>query len=248
MTNHELEIAKLVVSIVGLGGTIGAAVVAIRTFRRNEKWKRAEFLAREMKEFFDDSRVQTALLLIDWGSRQMALLDENADDHGRVRVTRILQVHALLPHILVNERAGSDLEPGEQTGDPIMRRFTPAEAAIRDCYDAFLDGLERFSSYLQTGLVDTEELRPYLDYWIDDIHAPAKDNDDAAWSAALLTYIDFYRFRGVQSLFRAFDRNIDPTGESFRGFLAQMTDRALALQLANVVNRQGVGPSCVVAG
>src|SRR6185436_3142723 len=103
MTNDQIELAKLFVSIVGLVGTIGAAVLAIRTFRRNETWKRAEFLAREMKEFFDNDRVSNALLLIDWGSRRIRLLDENADDHGWVHVTRSVQVRALLPHTLVNE-------------------------------------------------------------------------------------------------------------------------------------------------
>ena len=58
---------------------------------------RAEFLAREMKEFFDSPRVQNALLLIDWSSRRIRLLDDGADDHGKVKVTRQLQVRALLP-------------------------------------------------------------------------------------------------------------------------------------------------------
>ena len=238
MTDHQVEIVKLLVSIAALGGTIGAAIVAIRTFRRNETWKRAEFLSREMKEFFDNERVQKALLLIDWGTRRIRLLDENADDHGWVRVTRGVQVRALLPHTLVNAQAGSDLEPGQEGADPGMRRYSSAEAAIRDCYDAFLDGLERFASYIHTGLIDVDQLRPYLDYWIDDIHAPAKDDDDAAWSAALLTYIDFYRFQGVQELFLAFDRSIDPRAESFQGFIRQMADRTLAAKLVEVVERR----------
>ena len=57
MTDPQIEIAKLVVSIIGLGGTLVAATLALRTFQRNEAWKRAEFLAREMKEFFANERV-----------------------------------------------------------------------------------------------------------------------------------------------------------------------------------------------
>ena len=95
-------------------------------------WKRAEFLAKEMKEFFDNARVQNAPLLIDWGTRWIRLLDDSESNRGNVVVTRQFQ------------------------------RYTPAEAAIRDCYDAFLDGLERFSSYVQTGLINVRQLRPYL--------------------------------------------------------------------------------------
>lgn len=75
-------------------------------------------------------------------------------------------------------------------------RFTQAEAAIRDCYDAFLDGLERFGSYTKTGLTDVASLRPYIGYWIDDISEPTSSQDDDAWNATLLTYISYYRFSG----------------------------------------------------
>jgi hypothetical protein len=47
--------------------------------------------------------------------------------------------------------------------------FTQSQAAIRDCYDAFLDGLGRFASYVKTGLIDVPSLRPYIRYWIEDI-------------------------------------------------------------------------------
>jgi hypothetical protein len=237
MTDHQIEIAKLVVSVVGLGGTLGAAILALRTFQRNEAWKRAEFLAREMKEFLANERVQKALLLIDWGSRRIRLLDGPSPDHGWVRVTRSLQVRALLPHTLLNAKLGSDVETDQTSPGQIMRRYSPEEAAIRDCYDAFLDGLERFASYVKTGLIDVGELRPYLAYWIDDIHAPTKDADDAAWCAALLTYIEFYRFQGVQWLFYAFHRDIAPDSESFRSFVARMADRTLAAKFIETVQK-----------
>jgi hypothetical protein len=235
MTDSEVELAKLAVSILGLGGTLVAAIIAVRTFLRTEQWKRAEFLAREMKEFFANRRVQNALTLIDWGSRGVPLLDESAADKGRVHVTRELQVHALLPHTLLNEGVGSDVAQTSADTASSVTRYTPAESAIRDSYDAFLDGLERFSSYVQTGLIDVAELRPYLEYWIDDIHAPAKDEEDAAWSAALLTYIHFYRFAGVQWLFRTFNRSIDPSQATYHGFLTKMRDQTLAAKLAAAV-------------
>jgi hypothetical protein len=117
-----------------------------------------------------------------------------------------------------------------------MRRYSPEEAAIRDCYDAFLDGLERFSSYVQTGLVDGPALRPYIGYWIDDIHAATRDPEDTAWAATLLTYIAFYRFKGVLWLFSHLDRNISPESATYLGFLRQMQDQRLAVSLARAVD------------
>ena len=73
------------------------------------------------------------------------------------------------------------------------------------------------------------------------MHAPAKDSEDAAWSAALLTYIEFYRFQGVQWLFHTFNRSIAPNSESFRSFTSQMADQALAAKLVETVNRSHAG-------
>lgn len=227
----NIEIAKLLVSIIGLGGTFIAVLMGVRSYIRTEQWKRAEFLALEMKEFFADKRVNTALTLIDWGARNVELLGEGQD--REVFVTRQMQVRALLPHTLL--RVASDeqvftTKPG-RLDHPDDRRFSPPEAAIRDCYDAFLNGLEAFSSYVKTGLIKIDHLRPYLQYWIDDIHAPTKDPDDAAWSAALATYIAVYRFEGVEWLFTKFNDDISPDGEAFKAFVSAMTDKELAQKL-----------------
>lgn len=237
MTTSELEHAKLLVQAIGLLGTLAAAVVAVRTFRRTERWKRAEFLASKMKEFFDDRRVQQAMTLIDWGSRRVQLLGPSEADEGMVRVTRALQARALLPHTIVDASGGSDAECAD--GESPMRRYTPEEAAIRDRYDAFLDGLERFAGYVEGGLIEARALRPYIGYWVDDIHAETDNIDDAEWCAALLTYIHFYRFSGVQQLFRDLDRDVSPGSRAYKQFINQMRDSSLAARLVRAVERAG---------
>ncbi len=231
MSTHEVELAKLIVSAIGLGGTLVAVLVGLSTFLRNEKWKRAEYLSREMKAFMDKPKVQTTLTLIDWGARTVTLLGEDAPNKGKVPVTRFDQVLALLPHTLVGEKAGSEMQHMADNPD-LLGRYSPEQAAIRDCYDAFLDGLERFSCDVQTGLLSVRELEPYLRYWIEAIQSPVKDGEDAAWAAVLLTYIQYYRFFGVQWLFNAFGRNIDPSGDAYKTLLSRMKDRRLAVKLA----------------
>jgi hypothetical protein len=78
-------------------------------------------------------------------------------------------------------------------------------------------------------------MEPYIGYWLQDIHSEAENPADAAWTAALLTYIDFYRFRGVQSLFQAAGKPIDPSSEAYLRSLAGMEDRDLAAKLAACV-------------
>jgi hypothetical protein len=229
-TPEKLQLTAVIVQAIGLCGTLIAAILALKTYRRNERWKRAEFLAGEMKEFLSNEGVQRALLLIDWGTRAIKLLDDKAPDGGVVVVTRPMQVRGLLPHVLLRADKGSDVA---LSGNG--QHFSPAEAAIRDTYDVFLDGLERIASYVRSGLVSAEALEPYLAYWLNDIYVSTADPEDAAWSAALLTYIDYYHFNGVQWLFAVTNRPIDPASPRYREFLARMQDQALARQLASSV-------------
>jgi hypothetical protein len=185
-----------------------------------------------MKEFFATTGVQRAMLLIDWGERRIRLLENVPDNQAVIPVNRAMQVRGLRPHIMVaaDDSDGMVVKHGAESD-----RFTQPEAAIRDCYDAFLDGLERFGSYLKTGLTDVASLRPYIGYWIDDISEPTNSPDDAAWNAALLTYISFYRFSGVTTLFKQFGKDITPGSELYHSFLTSMADQELAKAFANCV-------------
>ena len=234
MQPATIEHVKSFVTVAGAVGSFIVFSVGVSTYLRTEKWKRAEFLANEMKEFLTSPRVQRALLLIDWGYREIQLIEDRTADESRVIVTRQLQTMGLRPHTLL-ERAGSDPEVFA-TDDGVSRvGFTQSQAAIRDCYDAFLDGLERFASYVEAGLIDVASLRPYIGYWIDDISSRTENPEDAAWCAALLTYISFYRFDGVLWLFDAFDRSIRPSSPTYISFLKLMPDQKLASQLAQSV-------------
>jgi hypothetical protein len=157
-----------VVKVAGGVGSFVAFCIVVSTYYRTERWKLAEFLANEMKEFFASAGVQKAMLLIDWGKRRIRLLENVPDDQAISVVTRPMQVRGLRPHVLVTaNESDSDTMVVKDGAD--SDRFTQPEAAIRDCYDAFLDGLERFGSYTKTGLTDVASLRPYIGYWIDDL-------------------------------------------------------------------------------
>jgi len=232
-TVRELEFW---LTAIGLLGASVAFVVGLRQYLRSEQWKRAEFLAQEIKDFFGQPKVGLALTLIDWGARSLPIRAiRHPEDQTLVFVTRQMQCRALLPHTLVEPLFGSDRESSdaESMADrKSIRRFTQEESIIRDCYDALLDGLERFGSYLESGLVSANDLRPYLAYWINDIAAPTRDGDDADWSASFLLYIHTYRYEGVQTLFAAFGHDIRISTRLFKEFLdaGHSEHRALLMQ------------------
>ena len=59
-----LKIGAFVVSVLLLGK-------GIFEYTRAQKWKRAELIAKEMKEFLQDATIKRALLLLDWNIPDM---------------------------------------------------------------------------------------------------------------------------------------------------------------------------------
>lgn len=247
-----VEQFEYAVKVAGAVGGFVGFLIAVSTYYRTERWKRAEFLAHEMKEFFATPRVQTALLLIDWGTRRIKLLENVPSESAFVVVDRAMQVRGLLPHVLLGTNGAdpgtmivseSSVDDAAESKAADSDRFTQPQAAIRDCYDAFLDGLERFASYVKTGLIDKASLRPYIGYWVDDIADPTVSRDDAAWNATLLTYITFYRFKEVLWLFCEFGKDIGPKSSLYSALLKQIEDQELAKNLARTVGLSWELPS-----
>jgi hypothetical protein len=228
------ERLKLLLSCATLMVGTSGGVVAYQSFLRTEKWKKAEFLADAMKEFFADDRVKKTLLFIDWGARRIQILPVTSPDEGKVVVDRLLQARALRPHEI-----GSNLFDGKETVEnsegEVLSRFEPSEVIIRDCYDGFLDGLETFASYVETSLVEVKSLGAYIGYWLRGVQEPAEGPKEAAWKASLLTYISYYEYPRVIWLFEQFGYDIKPSSDSYRQLLAKMTNQQYASALARTV-------------
>lgn len=142
----KLAVSQLLVSVLGFGGAIAALVFALMQYRRSEQWKRAEFIANEIKDFEADAVVQNALLMIDWGKRRINLfLVPNPAPKDFVNITREVQWKALLPHPIKRQIPAYDTsEPSseELNGKDTKTTFTFVEARIRDTYDVLLTRLE----------------------------------------------------------------------------------------------------------
>jgi hypothetical protein len=252
--------SKLYLSIAAYLGGLAAFAIGLLQYRRADYWKRSEFLAKEMKEYFADPQVTIALTMIDWGIRRVRLFEPSKDsqrlDSGERRVDRALQCSALRPHTML--RAGESVDPegpviapssdgveeasAEHPGthkdsDTLAGvRFSREEAAIRDCYDRLLDGLDRFGNYVSGSLLTRADLEPYLSYWIKDIASVNCDDDDALWTLYLLAYIEFYSFMGAQSLFRSFGYDITLRGSLAKRLIERCSDqRQVADLLAHVM-------------
>lgn len=169
---------------------VGAAIafaIGLVQYSRAQQWKRAEWVAQEMKQLFSDPIVQAALLMIDWGSRRILLYPDREKVEKRyVQLTNETVARALMPH---EKRQGDD-------------RFTSLEADIREAFDRTLDGLERFHSYVATGLVRISDLQPYLKYWAVNLTRDRINTAGEDRIVNLKAYMDKYGFDGAYKLLK----------------------------------------------
>lgn len=214
---------------IGASGALLVLIAGLYHYWNGQLWKRAEFLAQEMKDFMAMPAVRNALLMIDWSKRRINLFDSDEEPRNWPLVTRELQYEALLPHQVNQHRADADGD----ASDSQLAGYTREQAAIRDTFDVFLDGLEKFANYVSSGLVSAADLEPYLGYWINDI-ASRYENDaeiENDWTCLLLCYIAYYQYFGVQELFGKFGHRIAPGEAVFEDFLGTLRDRPLAQRL-----------------
>ena len=69
---NEWKPDDLLKALALFGATLAFAI-GLMQYRRAQHWKRAEWVAQEMKSFLGDPIVQAVFLMIDWGSRRIAL-------------------------------------------------------------------------------------------------------------------------------------------------------------------------------
>jgi hypothetical protein len=173
------DVLKLLILL----GAATAFLVGLAQYRRAQHWKRVEWVAQEMKSLFGDPVVQAALLMIDWGSRRVPLYpDRQAESDRSVRLTNEIVAGALMFH------------------DDRPEGFSDVESDIRAAFDRFLDGLERFHSYVETGLVTLSDLRPYLSYWAVNICRPRSPRPPEHRVVRLKEYMQRYGFDNALDL------------------------------------------------
>jgi hypothetical protein len=162
-----------------LVGGVVAFVVALYQYRVAQRWKRAEWVATEMRSFLDDPWVRVACSMVDWGSRRVHL-PPAADQEVLVTDDEIRA--ALVHH---RERPNG---------------FSPKEALIRDTFDRFLDGFERCSAHVRSRLVDEIDLAPYLSYWAFHIQSARAGDTKVERLVQLKAFARDYGYSGAMEL------------------------------------------------
>jgi cell wall-associated NlpC family hydrolase len=186
--------AQVVQSLAEAGAAVAAALALVAGFvqyRRSERWKRTRFVARLVREFEADVRVQRALAALDDDGRSIDLLEVGGSDPGKwCWVTDDLCEQALL--------AGDSSE------------LSPELVSLRDCFDQLFRRLDRLEVFVDQGLVRAEAFRPYLTYWIEILADTNRTKKPRSLQYAIWLAIDAWYYDGVQKLCRRFGYEIQP--------------------------------------
>jgi hypothetical protein len=172
VSKEDLEAAALV------GGAV-AFVVALWQYRIAQQWKRAEWVAAEMRAFLEDPWVRVTCTLIDCGAWK-GRLPPDAE-------AEVLVSDDEIKVALVHHRQRED-------------GFTPKEALIRDAFDRFLDGMELFAAHVRSGLVLAKDFAPYLSYWAFHIHRARAGDPKVDRLVQLRAYASEYGYSGALAL------------------------------------------------
>lgn len=178
-------------TFIAIGTAIGGVVAfawGVYRYYRAQKWKEAEFISKEAKEFNADPATIVVKQLLDWtwSGEDLALSPDKPDV-----VTRITD--ALVQSALRIPQSDSE-------------SFTDDEYELRGLFDQFFDNLDRFGSFLRAELIAPDDVRPYFEYWMKIITgvkaAPGTSTKSSDYLEAMQRYIDFYGWKGVQLLFK----------------------------------------------
>jgi len=168
-----------VIELVKIVGGVVAFSLGLWQYRVAQSWKRMEFIAAEIAKFRADPMVKKVFLMLDWRARRIDLGVAKAPDEAIPVVTYELVTCALVLH-------SED------------KTFTPIEAAIRDHFDVFLDYLCHFEAFISAGLVRSQELRPYLEYWTNAV--AGGDNIPRELLVQFWQFVDSYGYASARRL------------------------------------------------
>jgi hypothetical protein len=176
------------IEILKLLGAATAFWIGLNQYRKSEAWKRLEFVAAEMKAFYDDPAVKLAMGMLDWRRKEVALFKYRGEND----LERVVVDYAIVANAL-----GTDPE----------LKYDKTQSAVREIFERFLEFLARFEGFLAAGVVKKTDLNPYLDYWIkliagQDAHSPevTKQVLPSLWK-----FIDYYGYRDVRRFFSRYE-------------------------------------------
>ncbi|PSN12213.1 hypothetical protein C7293_21105, partial [filamentous cyanobacterium CCT1] len=170
----------LLLASLSLAGGAFIALIWLHLYQQQRRWQRVELARQEVKSFRERPAVKNVLDILDYEEyrtfyinhpKDGRLIDFEATDYRLRRALRshdqMVKMRCGLDEIKRLARQNAAIAP--KTLELVQQYDNEEfiiETTLRDWFDSFLGGLEYFEILIESGLVKTEEIKPFIIYWI----------------------------------------------------------------------------------
>jgi hypothetical protein len=181
--NIDIDLtAKAMGAWIALGGFL----FGVYQYYKAQRWKKAEFAAKELDKLIDDQVLSLACVFLDWEGRTL-----NTPDSYKEKAGSPVFIHSW--KVMENAMVGA-LEPPDGRGG-----FFWQEVLYRDVFDRFFSYLDMLNHYLNIGLIEQKDISA-IRYWLEQISGSRLANEKPVFNDFLV----FFGYKGVIELFHKF--------------------------------------------
>ena len=176
-------------------------------YQTAENWKRSEFVAGQIKDFYADKINESVLLMMDFNPAHVNLLPEGEAKYVDVSSETLL--HAIAKEGRINGKG----EVIDKSDD-----FTDTERLVRQDFEHFLYSLSRLNYYLDRDAIQPEELCADFHYAVglmedrQDVHTQKLGNSGrniTPFASAVHDYLTRWKWHSVQTFMQRIDDACD---------------------------------------
>ena len=137
-------------------------------YTKKIKWERTKFLSEKVESFLSDPQIKKVLTILDWNSSYIEF------GEGKIKYDDNMIMESLITH-------------------NYKTLYTKEEKYIRELFDYFLDELSKFQIWIDTGLIEREQTKKFLKYYLD-ILSGVRNSKSQEFRKSIEKYIEYYGY------------------------------------------------------
>ncbi len=169
-------------------GLTGASLWGAFSYYKKQQWDKHQFTSKEFKDFETQLFTKNSWRMLDSVERK---IEGNSTWSGPIDDQTLITALSI-----------------PENGDKLPIHPDSLYAKIRDNFDMFLMGLQRFEAMIQYGVIEEKSLGNYLNPWIDFMKELKNSSSRKKVFYTLTKYIAHYKYHGVQALFSRYGVDI----------------------------------------
>jgi hypothetical protein len=171
----------LVLFVAAVGG-----MFALWRWMVDQKWRRVQYAQSLIREFLQKESTISALEILDVLDENVELKSHDIPKGITIEITDELLVRALSTSYT------------QKTGDE-------QTLFVRTVLDEFFGDLSIFQSHIEAGLIKLQDIKPYLEYWLNELSGPGRMGHTSPFTSQVYSYLLKFGYTEVVTLAKNMD-------------------------------------------